>query len=113
MLSSSLSVDLYKTFLKPKATDRELLVIGRSTAVIGAAIGVALAIVLPSIITALQIFYTLMAVALSAPLIVGLYARRPTAARAIVAIVSSVALTAFTQSAPIGILAGFVVMIST
>ena len=113
MLSSSLSVDLYKTFLKPKATDRELLVIGRATAVIGAAIGVALAIVLPSIITALQIFYTLMAVALSAPLIVGLYARRPTAARAIVAIVSSVALTAFTQSAPIGILAGFVVMIVT
>ena len=113
MLSSSLSVDLYKTFLKPKATDRELLVIGRTTAVVGAAFGVALAIVLPSIITALQIFYTLMAVALSAPLIVGLYARRPTAARAIVAIVSSVALTAFTQSAPIGILAGFVVMIST
>jgi SSS family solute:Na+ symporter len=111
MLSSSLSVDLYKTFLKPKATDRELLVVGRTTAVMGAAIGVALAIVLPSIITALQIFYTLMAVALSAPLIVGLYARRPTAARAIVAIVTSVSMTALTQSAPIGILAGFVVMI--
>lgn len=111
MLSSSLSVDLYKTFLKPKAADRELLVIGRVTAVAGAGLGVALAVVLPSIITALQIFYTLMAVALSAPLIVGLYSRRPTAARAIVAIVTSVALTALTQSAPIGIFAGFVVMI--
>ena len=52
------------------------------------------------------------AVALSAPLIVGLYSRRPTAARAIVAIVASVAVTAFTQSAPIGILAGFVIMIT-
>lgn len=111
MLSSSLSVDLYKTFLKPKAADRELLTIGRLTAVAGAALGVAFAIVLPSIISALQIFYTLMAVALSAPLIVGLYSRRPTAARAIVAIVSSVFLTAVTQSAPIGILAAFVVMI--
>jgi SSS family solute:Na+ symporter len=111
MLSSSLSVDLYKTFLKPGAADRELLVIGRVTAVAGAGVGVALAMVLPSIITALQIFYTLMAVALSAPLIVGLYSRRPTAARAVVSIVTSVALTAFTRSAPIGIFAGFVIMI--
>jgi SSS family solute:Na+ symporter len=110
-LSSSLSVDLYKTFLKPGAADRELLVIGRVTAVAGAGVGVALAMVLPSIITALQIFYTLMAVALSAPLIVGLYSRRPTAARALVSIVTSVALTAFTRSAPIGIFAGFVIMI--
>jgi solute:Na+ symporter, SSS family len=113
MLSSSLSVDLYKTLLKPTTSDRELLFVGRITAVAGAGLGVALAIVLPSIISALQIFYTLMAVALSAPLIVGLYSRRPTAARAIVAIVSSVIITALTQSAPIGILTGFVVMITT
>ena len=112
MLSSSLSVDLYKTFLRPAASDRNLLFVGRMTAVIGAFFGVLLAVVLPSIISALQIFYTLMAVALSAPLIVGLYSRRPTAARAIVAIVASVAVTAFTQSAPIGILAGFVIMIT-
>ena len=82
------------------------------TAIAGAFFGIALAIELPSIISALQIFYTLMAVALSAPLIVGLYSQRPTAARAIIAIVTSVALTAFTQSAPIGIGAGFVIMIT-
>ena len=111
MLSTSLSVDLYKAFLKPQVSDRELLAVGRITAVAGASIGVALAIVLPSIISALQIFYTLMAVALSAPLIVGLYSRRPAAARAIAAIVSSVTITAFTRSAPLGILTGFVVMI--
>jgi solute:Na+ symporter, SSS family len=112
MLSSSLSVDLYKTFLKPGATDRELLRVGRITAIAGAFFGVLLAIELPSIISALQIFYTLMAAALTAPLIVGLYSRRPTAARAIVAIVTSIALTAFTKSVPIGIGAGFVVMIT-
>ena len=112
MLSSSLSVDLYKTFLRPAASDRDLLFVGRMSAVAGAFFGVLLAIVLPSIISALQIFYTLMAVALSAPLIVGLYFRRPTAARAIVAIVASVSITAFTQSAPIGILAAFVIMIT-
>jgi SSS family solute:Na+ symporter len=111
MLSSSLSVDLYKTFLKPQVSDRELLAVGRITAVAGASIGVVFAIVLPSIISALQIFYTLMAVALSAPLIVGLYSRRPAAPRAIAAITCSVTITALTQSAPLGILTGFVVMI--
>ena len=112
MLSSSLSVDLYKTFLRHAASGRDLLFVGRMTAVIGAFFGILLAIALPSIISALQIFYTLMAVALSAPLIVGLYFRRPTAARAIVAIVSSVSISAFTQSAPIGILSAFVIMIT-
>jgi len=112
MLSSSLSVDLYKTFLRPAASDRDLLFVGRISAVVGAFFGILLAVVLPSIISALQIFYTLMAVALSAPLIVGLYSRRPTAARAIVAIVASVTITAVSQSAPIGILAGFVIMIT-
>ena len=112
MLSSSLSIDLYKTFLRPAAPDRNLLFVGRLAAIAGAFCGVLLAIVLPSIIAALQIFYTLMAVALSAPLIVGLYSSRPTAARAIVAIATSVAITAVTQSAPIGILAAFVIMIT-
>ena len=112
MLSSSVSIDLYQTFFRRAAADRDVLFVGRIAAIIGASVGVLLAIVLPSIISALQIFYTLMAVALSAPLIVGLYSRRPTPARAILAIISSVAITAWTQSAPIGILVGFVIMIT-
>jgi SSS family solute:Na+ symporter len=112
MLSSSLSVDLYKTFLRPAASDHDLLLAGRIAAITGASCGVLLAIVLPSIIAALQVFYTLMAVALSAPLIVGLYTRKPTAARAIVAIVFSVVITAFTGSSIIGILSAFVIMIT-
>lgn len=112
MLSSSLSVDLYKTFLRPAASDRDLLLAGRIAAVSGAACGILFAVLLPSIIAALQIFYTLMAVALSAPLIVGLYFRRPTAARALIAIGFSVAITAFTQSSIIGILSAFVIMIT-
>jgi len=124
MLSSSLSVDLYKTFVRPEASDRDLLRISRMTAVVGAFFGILLAVQLPSVISALQIFYTLMAVALSAPLIVGLYFQRPTAARAIVAIVGSVCITALTQfltggagwwilpPSAIGILSGFVIMIT-
>ena len=83
--------------------------------------GVLLAIELASIIAALQIFYTLMAVALFAPLLVGLYSRRPTARRAMVTIIASVIVTLFTQfmtggagiwilpPSLIGIAAGFVI----
>jgi len=81
------------------------------TAIGGALLGVLSAILLPSIIAALQVFYTLMAAALTAALIVGLYSRRPTAGRAIAAIVTSVLITAFTQSASIGIGVAFVIMI--
>lgn len=124
MLSSSLSVDLYKTFLRPEAPDRDLLRVSRWTAVLSASLGVLFAIVLPSIISALQIFYTLMAVALAAPLIVGLYSQKPGARRALIAIAASVSITAVIHFATggaglwilppsaIGILAGFVIMIT-
>jgi len=101
MLSSSLSVDLYKTFLKPEATDRDLLRVGRTLLAIG----------LPSVISALQIFYTVMAAALSGPLIVGLYSLRPGPRRAIVAIVVAVAITAFMRSGPSGTITSLVIML--
>jgi SSS family solute:Na+ symporter len=124
MLSSSLSIDLYKNFLRPAASERDVLFAGRLAAVLGASFGILLAIGLPSIISALQIFYTLMAVALFAPLVVGLYWQRPAAGRAVVTIVTSVAVTAVTHfltggaglwifpPSLIGILAGFVIMIT-
>src|SRR5437667_10460603 len=59
MLSSSLSVDLYKTFLRPAASDRDLLLAGRVAAVARASLGRRLALAPPSVISALQILYTL------------------------------------------------------
>ena len=117
MLSSSLTVDLYKTFLRPKAPDADLLFVGRVVAVVGAVVAVLLAIALPSIIAGLQIFYTLMAVAITAPLVVGLYSSGPTARRALIAIVSAVIVTGVTQAAglalaaPSGLAMGFVIML--
>ncbi|HVX38397.1 MAG TPA: sodium:solute symporter family protein [Gemmatimonadaceae bacterium] len=111
MLSSSLSVDLFKRFLKPQATDRDVLLVGRVAAFAGAVVAVLLAIALGSIITALTVFYTLMAAALGAPLIVGLYSRRATMRRAIFSIVVSVAVTAFTKSGVWGTLTGFIIML--
>ena len=111
MLSSSLSIDLYKRFVRPDASDRRILAVGRVAAVVGAACGVVFAVALPSIISALTIFYTIMTVALAAPFLVGLYSRRPTAAHAIAAIVVSVVVTALTRSAIVGIVPGFLIML--
>ena len=75
MLSTSLSKDLYKRFLRPDASDAQVLKVARAAAVGGGALGVLLALVLPSVIGAISIFYALMAVCLFVPLVAGLYTR--------------------------------------
>ncbi len=75
MLSTSLSKDLYKRFVRPNATDAQVLKVARGAAVGGGALGVLLALVLPSIIGAISIFYALMGVCLFVPLVAGLYTR--------------------------------------
>jgi len=75
MLSTSLSKDLYKRFIRPDASDAQVLTVARWAAVGGGALGVLLAVVLGSIITAISIFYALMAVCLFVPLVAGLYTR--------------------------------------
>ncbi len=73
MLTTSLSQDLYKRFLNPSADDRRVLLVSRVTAIVGAALGTALAIVSPSVIGALSIFYTLLSVSLFVPVAAGLF----------------------------------------
>ncbi|HKZ51891.1 MAG TPA: sodium:solute symporter family protein [Candidatus Acidoferrales bacterium] len=93
MLSTSLSVDLYKTFLNPRVTEKRLLAVSRATAVVAGLLGVAVAILLPSIISALTIFYGLLAVALFVPLLLGLYWRSISARAALVSILGAVPAT--------------------
>lgn len=111
MLSSSLSIDLYKTFIRPAASDRAVLTAGRVAAVVAAFVAVIFAIQLESVVAALKIFYALMAAALAAPFIVGLYSRRATTRRAILSIVAAVAVTALSPTAPYGIIAGSILML--
>ena len=77
MLSTSLSKDLYKRFVRPSAGDAQVLKAARGAALVGGAMSVALALRLPSVIAALEIFYSLMAVCLFVPVAAGLYSRRP------------------------------------
>tara|TARA_B100001123_G_scaffold422976_1_gene532607 strand:- start:4669 stop:6069 length:1401 start_codon:yes stop_codon:yes gene_type:complete len=91
MLSTSLSKDLYKRFINPDASDKKILMVSRSAALAGGTIAVLLALVLPSIIDALTIFYSLMAVCLFIPVVVGLYTRRPGTPEALAAIGAGIA----------------------
>ena len=74
MLTTSLSQDLYRRFINPRAADRQVLLIARLTAIGVAALGVALAIALGSVVDALRIFYTLLTVSFFVPILAGLYA---------------------------------------
>jgi solute:Na+ symporter, SSS family len=92
MLATSLSQDLYRRFLNPQATDRQVLRVARLAAVGGGMAGVLLAIVSPSIIGALSIFYTLLSVSLFVPVFAGLYVRRAGTPEVVVAVAAGVTL---------------------
>jgi SSS family solute:Na+ symporter len=76
MLATSLSKDLYKTFIRPQVSDAELLHVSRIITVICGIIGIFAAYYMANIITAMAIFYSLMTVCLAAPFLFGLFTKR-------------------------------------
>lgn len=90
MLTTSLSQDLYKRFIAPAAPDRSVLLVSRVTAILAGAISTAFAIVAPSVIGTLSIFYTLMGVSLFVPIIAGLWTERADATDALASIACGV-----------------------
>jgi SSS family solute:Na+ symporter len=97
MLSTSLAVDLYKTFLKPNISQKKLLVASRVASAGAGVLGILLAMVLPSIIAAVSIFYGLIAVSLFVPVVAGLYSQRVLSRAAISSILSAIAATVVTM----------------
>jgi solute:Na+ symporter, SSS family len=90
MLSTSASKDVYKRFISPQASDRQLLRVGRTTAVIGGAVGILLAVWLDTVIGAVTVFYSLLVVTLLVPVLGGLFLKRPGSREALAAIVAGV-----------------------
>jgi len=86
MLSTSLSQDLYRRFLRPHASDADVLKVARGAAIAGGTLGVLLAIVSGTIIGTLSIFYTLLSVSLFVPILAGLYMRKAGTPEAVAAI---------------------------
>jgi SSS family solute:Na+ symporter len=86
MLATSLSKDIYKRYARPEATDEQVLRVARLAAVAGGVLGVLLAIVIPTVIDSLRVFYSVLGVSLFVPIAAGLHSRRPGVPEALAAI---------------------------
>ncbi|MCB9511638.1 MAG: hypothetical protein H6695_15725 [Deferribacteres bacterium] len=100
-VSAIVSVDLYKGHLRPQATDREVLWVGRFT-VVGltvAAVVMALFIVHSDlgIFTISNIVLGLIAIPVTVPLLMGVISKRPATWSAIPSILSGIAIAAVTR----------------
>jgi SSS family solute:Na+ symporter len=91
MLTTSLSQDLYKRFLNPAADDRRVLLVTRAAAIGCGAIAIALAIVSPTIIGVIGVFYGLLGVSLFVPILAGFYVGRAGTPEAMASMLSGVA----------------------
>jgi SSS family solute:Na+ symporter len=78
MLSTSFSQDLYRRFLAPGARDARVLQVARLSAIVAGAAGLGMALVLPTVVDALKIFYSLLTVVLFVPMVGGLLWARAT-----------------------------------
>lgn len=108
MITTSFTKDLYKSFINPNVSDENLIKGGRLVTVLAGFIGLGLAIILPNVISALSIFYALMSVSITAPLLFGLFTKKSSATSAITAaivgVIVTVALQLFNQNHGIWIL---------
>ena len=91
MLATSLSQDLYRRFVRPGATDRTVLRVARSAAAAGAGIALLLALVLPTVVDALRIFYSVLTVVLFVPVVAAIHSRRAGRLEALVSIAGGLA----------------------
>ncbi|HDK7139461.1 TPA: sodium:solute symporter family protein [Clostridium botulinum] len=97
MLTTTFTEDIYKTFINPKIDDKNLLKTGRIVTIVGGILGVAMAFILPNIITALSIFYTLMSVSLTVPLLFGLFSEKPNTKIAFTSSIIGIIITLYLQ----------------
>ena len=102
MLTTSLSQDLYKRFVVPTADEQHVLLVARVTTVVAGALGTAVAIVAPSVIAVLSIFYTLLGVSLFVPILGGLFVTRAGTREAMASIVAGVGIVLVLQAVTAG-----------
>ena len=102
MITTSMSQDLFKRFVAPQSNETRILLVARITTVIAGAVGTAIAIVSPTVIGVLSVFYTLLGVSLFVPLLGGLYVPRAGTAEALAAIAAGVGGVLFVHLATAG-----------
>jgi Na+/proline symporter len=100
-VSAIVSVDLYKGHLRPDATDRELLWVGRITVIVLALAAVTMALIIVhsqfGIFTFSSIVLGLVAIPVTVPLLTGLVSRMPLTWSAVPSILSGMVIAAVTR----------------
>jgi SSS family solute:Na+ symporter len=97
MLSTSGGRDLYKGFMRPNASEADVLRAARVMALVGGALGFGLTFVLPTVVDALRTFYSILVVSLFAPILGGLFLPRGGRWGALAAMVVGVSVLAATS----------------
>jgi len=90
MLATSASRDLYRGFVRPDASDRELLRVARVAAIIGGACGIGIAMMYGSVRASVGVFYAVLTVTLSVPLVGGLFVGRGRRVQGVAALSSGI-----------------------
>jgi SSS family solute:Na+ symporter len=90
MISTSLTQDVYRRFVDPVATESRLLSVARGAALASGIAAITLAVVIPTVIGALSIFYTLLTVSLFVPVLAGLWTDRGRVPAALSAIAAGI-----------------------
>ncbi len=75
MLATSASRDLYRGFVRPDASEAQVLHVARIAAVVGSLCGVGVAMAYGSVRAAVAVFYAILTVTLFVPVLGGLYVR--------------------------------------
>jgi SSS family solute:Na+ symporter len=76
MLSTSLSQDLYRRFVAPAASDARVVAVARGAAVVAGIAGVGMAVVVPTVVDALKVFYGVITATLFVPIVAALLTTR-------------------------------------
>lgn len=90
MLATSASRDLYRGFVNPAATERDILRVARGAAIAGAVCGVGVAMVYGSVRAAVAVFYAILTVTLFVPVVGALVARRTGRTEGLASVVAGV-----------------------
>jgi Na+/proline symporter len=93
--SSCLTRDIYHMVLKPKASEKEILIVSKISIVFVGVTGVAIGIAAPNVLEALLLGYSMSAAGLFFPLLIGHYWKGATRLGAIVGIVGGAFFTLF------------------
>jgi solute:Na+ symporter, SSS family len=96
MLATSASRDLYRRFLRPAATEDDVLRVARIAAVVGGVCGVGVAMAYGSVRAAVSVFYAVLTVTLFVPVLGGLYLPRAGRREGLTSILTGMSVLALT-----------------